>query len=657
MKKFFIIFIALVITSCASKFATEMKNAESLETSGQIEKAYSLYSQLCEENIGSNACDEKKRLSSSVLELKLSEIDKIYSKSRINKLIPLNAIDEVENIAKEIKILGFINKSNLVIAKADEERKNTINEVERLLNEGKKKENENKIINAALDYSFAIILDETQKSKDKSNIIKKAVKILEEDIVIDKNKYEWSIVKSNLFIIKKIDNTYPNLEELIKEATSNDTYEYYMTKGEELENEKNKETALLLYGKAYKIQKSKDLKSKINNIRITYIEDLYNEGLESIDEEMYFSAYIAIEKANELHKKLPRKLKGDVIKPMNKINDFVQLLLEDASEADDSGEFGKAYQFYKFASQITNLPRSVKNKIQKINDKMFLKATKGLAIVPFKSPQDSPEAGKKVNSSITLYIHKNMSNDIRVVEREAIENIMKEYEVKMASGDDLSTGINLQGADYLLIGEVTDYKVEKQKQVTTKTQRVQTRTDYIVNPAYTKWKKLSKRKQKKKEMPKEKLAKPFKEKIQYNEIHYKNTGILSLSYRIVDTRGKVIFTDVLNIKNEVIDVSTDGVEYEEFKVPTKIAKLPSDSELLKSAQDKLIVKMAISIKEILGDSEVKYMNSAKENEAEDKYIDALNYYSLAEIIYNNKNINTDDLKVSIGKIIDSLTME
>ncbi|MBI5887027.1 MAG: hypothetical protein HZB85_10685 [Deltaproteobacteria bacterium] len=263
------------------------------------------------------------------------------------------------------------------------------------------------------------------------------------------------------------------------------------------------------------------------------------------------------------------------------------------------------------------------------------------------------------SSNITFFLYKNLTPDIKVVEREAMDTLLKEYEVKTAGQmDDKSREniLSLLGADYLLFGDVLDYKVESNQNDTVKTVRAQTRTEQTRNPLYDDWfKDKEKGVSSLPPQPPAYIEKPVIEEIKYKVSFYKKTGLVSMSYRVVDTKGRLLNTSVVNVKEDVEDEGTDGVDAGEFKVAMKRASVPSDIELLRRVQEKAIQKIGDELRNLLINPEQKYLAEAERHEKDGELREAVERYSDVEIIYAKKGLDDKEIVERLGRLLDTLT--
>ncbi|MFQ5586607.1 MAG: hypothetical protein ACE5GF_07275, partial [Thermodesulfobacteriota bacterium] len=181
---------------------------------------------------------------------------------------------------------------------------------------------------------------------------------------------------------------------------------------------------------------------------------------------------------------------------------------------------------------------------------------------------------------------------------------------------------------------------------THKTVRARTATKKVPNPEYEVWQK----KRKGDEPPKE-LEEPVLEDIKRKVTHHRKTAIVAVSYRIVDSKGFVVYTGVTEKKVEAEDDSMEGIEIGEFKAPMKIARIPTDHEILNTAENEVLRKMHEELKKLFASSEKRLLREAQTLEDGRYYREALKKSVGALFILKNKGLETEKVESRIKELI------
>jgi len=192
-----------------------------------------------------------------------------------------------------------------------------------------------------------------------------------------------------------------------------------------------------------------------------------------------------------------------------------------------------------------------------------------LSTTDFQSSYKDQDYGDVISSFITQYLFEHVPNDIRIVEREQYEAILRE---RSLSGDTSS----LSSVNLLVSGSVLESKVDSTEAKNT-----------IEVAKY--------------------------ENISVGVTRHRKIGIFSVSYRLVEaSSGRVIFPDSITMNIEHEDESSEGVEMGDFVVDFKLADLPSDVEILDDLARKVSTKIGEKLVEELKDQEKKYLVKAED---------------------------------------------
>ena len=237
-------------------------------------------------------------------------------------------------------------------------------------------------------------------------------------------------------------------------------------------------------------------------------------------------------------------------------------------------------------------------------------AVKRLSTTDFQSPYKDQDYGDVISSFITQYLFEHVPHDVRIVEREQYEAILRE---RSLSGDDSA----LSSVNLLVSGSVLESKVESKEAKNKKMMRVEVGKETIPNPNYISWLEMSSKDRKTVEKPSETMDVAKFENISVGVTRHRKTGIFSVSYRLVEaSTGRVIFPDSVTVNSEYEDESSEGVEMGEFVIPFKLADLPSDVEILDGLAKEIAAKIGEKLVDELKDQELKYLSAAEEAKAD-----------------------------------------
>ncbi|MEF3255253.1 MAG: CsgG/HfaB family protein, partial [Deferribacterales bacterium] len=458
----------------------------------------------------------------------------------------------------------------------------------------------------------------------------------------------------------EIDKNYQNIESLYEEAKVKNSADYYLGKADKAKREKKIDLAISFYDIAMKYPEDQV------RVRELYIKSLaefaelfFQTGIDFAQQDFVWQAYDNIRKAYDVINKIPVEKRRLVNIPKKELSRYYDNLYLKAKKSEDAGKLGLTYLYYRLLFNLNPTYPDIKENIKKLENKILNRAVKSLAVIPFKSPKNAPDAGGLFTSNIMLSLYNELKDDLKIIERESTDILLKEFELNLAAQSSQKTaGLKIVSADYFLLGDVLDYKVESSTQEGKKSVRVKTRTDIVTNPEYEEWFRLYGKMQQEGNgvptPPSKTIEKPVFEDVKYAIKYFKKVAVISISYRIVDVNGKLIHTGIVDIKKDAVDEASEGVEIGDFKIPFKVAQLPTDTELLKKAQDEAINKIKSETKNIFKNSEEKYISQAKEYEKDNNIVEAIERYVDGILIMKRKKIPSEKIEESIIKYLDSI---
>lgn len=285
--------------------------------------------------------------------------------------------------------------------------------------------------------------------------------------------------------------------------------------------------------------------------------------------------------------------------------DLVQQLqdrYESLKKAEEqSAALAHLYAISQFQPNLPGLRKKLVDQETAVRDL----AVKRLSTTDFQSPYKDQDYGDVISSFITQYLFEHVPNDVRIVEREQYEAILRE---RSLSGDTSS----LSSVNLLVSGSVLESKVDSSEAKNKKMMRVEVGKESVPNPNYISWLKMDSKDRKTVEQPAETTEVSKYENVSVGVTRHRKIGIFSVSYRLVEaSTGRVIFPDSITVNSEHEDESSEGVEMGDFKVDFKLADLPSDVEILDDLARKVATQIGESLVEVLKDQDQKYLAQAK----------------------------------------------
>ncbi|MCA1932731.1 MAG: hypothetical protein LDL13_04060 [Calditerrivibrio sp.] len=659
---FALVSIFLTFSCAPDPFRESFENAKKLASANKLEEAHEIYRDLCQK-VPENKeyCEEFNKLNLLIFNKKYRETtEKIsYLKSK-TPLIPIPDIVKLEDDVKKLYSYN-LEKSKIDTLSGQIANERSLSESKKsvVLKDSedffKKKEYSRAVKNlreyAYLDPSLFELKINEYKNFALSTLYPQILKLTDND--------DWLNATPMIVQVYDIDSSYQNIASLFEESKSKNNADYYLKKAEESKKQKKLDLAISYYDIAMQYT---DDAARVKELYIKslaeFAEMYFQLGIDYAQQDFVWQSYENIKKAYDIIKKIPIEKRGMIKAPKKELNKYYDNLYLKAKKSEDAGKIGLTYLYYRILFNLNPTYPDIKDNLKKLDEKILARAIKSLAIIPFKSPKNAPDAGGLFTSNIMLSLYNELKDDLKIIERESTDVLIKEFELNLAAQSQKQGGLKIASADYFLLGDVLDYKVESSTQEGKKSVRVKTRVDILPNPEYEEWQKISvKLQQEGKEVPpapSRTIEKPIFEDVKYSVKYFKKVSVISISYRIVDVNGKLVHTGIVDIKKDAIDESSEGVEIGDFKIPFKVAQLPTDSELLKKAQDEAIAKIKNETKNIFKNAEEKYINQAKEYEKDNNIVEALEKYVDGIMIMKKKNIPSEALEERIIKYMDAI---
>jgi|GEM_PF-2699035 len=326
---------------------------------------------------------------------------------------------------------------------------------------------------------------------------------------------------------------------------------------------------------------------------------------------------------------------------------FIDRLLASARREMRQEAWGKALGLLLIANDLNPAFPRLASTIREVEQHLTERAVRRMSTVPFASPSsDNDTIGRSVASKVTQYLFKQKQADLRIVERDTIEQILREQEIRALQGK--GSAIQLSAADLLLQGSVVEARVEVEQVQGRKTQRVETGKREVNNPQYEAWMQLGEGAREKLVAPPRSLSEAVTEDVTYGVTIHRKVGIISVTVRLVSAAStKVVFADTVNVKQVYQDESTEGVSLGEFEIPFKIASLPSNVEIMESLTNESSRQIGDKILQALADPELQLAEQAAVMASEADFTQASNLIADALMLAKIKQRNHDHLRTEL----------
>ena len=624
LPRLFVPLLAVLFFGCAPpQYKAPLESAMG---AGRYGDAYRVLKGVCDRSPESPACQEIVSVRTLYAKKRLQELGTSFEDAR--RPVPYSSIDKFRSELSEIGSLDKSVRTATMSTTFDNEAVKTKAVVAQSLKKAEKAlvENDKK---AVFDYlKIASYLDAVNKPRFDEFKMRTSI----EAYTLGKDaakKGEWKAAHGAFSLVKHIEQDYKDIDKRLEEAVKKDTYGYHFEEGLRAKKGGDNDKAMGFFRLAKGYKNTKEVRVFIGEIKQVEARDNFKKGEDMALEGMTLSAGVAFIRAIDALREVPKGYRSKVSVPSASIRRHLKELFVLSRSLRDAGNLGQAYLsldiIYKVQPGYPNVATLRKQLAREIKKRSL----QSLGVIPFKGPSYNPDAGNIITSRLLHHLYKELSGDIRILERGAMEALINESEVKtLQGGGNVSRGLlDILGADYMLLGDVVDYKIERQVLETFKTVRARIDTEKKLNPDYVEWKK-----RKKGDPPQRFIEIPVFEKIKYKTSLHKKTLTATAGYRLVDASGDIVHTGMVERKDEFEDESSEGVEIGDFEVKAKVAKLPGDSKIYRKAEVEIIKKIGSDLKEIFSNPEKKLLKKARRHKEDGEFADAIESFVKASFL-------------------------
>lgn len=361
-----------------------------------------------------------------------------------------------------------------------------------------------------------------------------------------------------------------------------------------------------------------------------YAATLYDQ----LETRRYERAYRGLSNLRELDAWLERDFDRVLLE-----SEFAELMYELAASAGAQGLRGVEYGFLllveEFDPEFVNLERLKRE----TGERLLSSAVQWVSTPAIRGDDETRNVGSRISSVVAAYLLENIPTDLRIVEREQLEEIQRERRMtEEEAPDSRGRDEGLRAADLLIQGNVLDVRVDREDRTGRRTMRVVTGTRQAPNPAYETYRAERDGRPDGDDAPPKTIEEDVEEDITTEVSIHRKTGSVAVSYRVVEAESaNVLLTNTINREREFTDESSEGIQMGEFSQPFKLADLPSNGEIINELVDEVALALGEELMAVLSNPEQRYLASCERFAREDNYVAAAEECARAVILVENKN--------------------
>jgi tetratricopeptide (TPR) repeat protein len=468
---------------------------------------------------------------------------------------------------------------------------------------------------------------------------------------------DWKGALDSFGKVMTIDPSYKNTGMLVEQVKKNDNPKYFLSRAAEMTSAKEWDRAVGFYETALSYAPGDA------NIRSLLVKAKLEAG------RYYFSLANQRVKENRLYLANKEYQKALTYSPSLRnsfffkeaVESYTTKVLQRSSRYIDQGKHGNALAWYWQLNEINPEYPELFYKIQETEDVIKKRLRRAIAVFDFSSPSYNPDAGSNASSNLITYLFNNSSGDIRILERQDLQSILKEMNLEQAGivGDmEAARKVGrMTGIDIFIMGNVLLYKTEKDETKASKVAKIQIGTKVQDNPEFLNWKAThpNPTSEQLKEAPPAVMQVPEYRYENYTVGRNKMRAAVHIYYKIIDAKkGEIIATDTIKRNAEATDEWNDGIA--EANIPYNPLELPTESELLEQVTAEVVRDLALVVLKPFQSLQTTYFDEGEILRQRRRYEEAIEKF--VDSIYDErtKGIESPISKKSM-EVVDQLISE
>jgi tetratricopeptide (TPR) repeat protein len=324
-------------------------------------------------------------------------------------------------------------------------------------------------------------------------------------------------------------------------------------------------------------------------------------------------------------------------------NRLCDALMKRANKFAEKEMWGNALVWLQLIDKINPDYEGLFQKMNEVKDPISRRVRKSIAVFDFGSPSSDKDAGKIAANRLLAYLHQNASVDLRIIERENLQSILREMQLSQTGLVDIKTAQSvgkMRGIDTFIMGDVLQFSAKYTDNPTTNQIKVLVNEEDVRNPIFDAWL-LRNPKPSEEDL---KIAPPMTTKKKDYQFLPNKQGVarintmLEISYKLVDTQSGEVIAN--NITGKLIkeDKYQEGLAIAGIKADP--LELPTEGEVLDQLAKEKIAEMGRSVLKHFQSLEVEYFNKGQDLQKRRNYEAATEKYTDAVFDEKLKTIST-----------------
>ena len=460
---------------------------------------------------------------------------------------------------------------------------------------------------------------------------------------------DWKAAAETFKAAMDVNPNYLDISRQYREALQKDKSEYYVAEAVKAEADGKWEQAVSLYEKAMNYpQADTGLNTKLEALKAKASQIYFEESASLLKQDKLYTSFQKIQLASRYSRALI-----DDLEFRRQATRLCVAAIKRAEKFMEKEQWGNALVWLQKAdSLVPNYP-DLFQKLNEVKDPITKRVRKSIAVFDFGSPSGEKDAGKIAANKLLAYLHQNASVDLRIIERENLQSILREMQLSQTGLVDIKTAQSvgkMRGIDTFIMGDVLHFSTKYRDMPTTSQIRVLVNEEEIRNPEFSDWLMLNPKPSENdlKNAPPRTIKKPNYQFIPNKQGVAKINALLEISYKLVDTQSGEIIANTVSGKLTKEDKYQEGLSI--ANIAADPLELPTEAEVLDElAQDK-IAEMGRNVLKHFQSLEVEYFNKGQDLQKRRNYEAAIEKYTDAVYDEKLKGITTPISQKSLESI-------
>lgn len=469
--------------------------------------------------------------------------------------------------------------------------------------------------------------------EDTANRIKRCqtdgIRVLYQQAVNLGKQDDWKGAAETFKAAMEVNPHYLDVAKQYNEALKKDNFNYYATEAAKSESAGKWDRAVFLYEKAMEYPKADPgINQKLEALKTKASQLYLEESVTSLKQDKLYRSFKTLQLASSYSPALI-----DDMQFRQQATFLCAAAMKRAEKYMEKEMWGNALVWLQKIEALIPDYTNLFQRMNDVKDPITRRVRKSIAVFDFGSPSTEKDAGKIAANKLIAFLHKNASVDLRIIERENLQSILREMQLSQTGLVDIKTAQSvgkMRGIDTFIMGDVLHFSAKYTDNPSINQVKVLVDEEDVRNPEFSDWL-MTHQKPTEEEL---KLAPPRTiKKKNYQLISYKQgvakiSSMLEISYKLVDTQTGEIIANTVSGKLIKEDKYQDGLPI--AGITQDSINLPTEAEVLDQLATEKIAEMGRNVLKHFQSLEVEYFNKAQDlqkrrnyDAAVEKYVDAV----------------------------------